>query len=260
MPLVRDKIRQTEELGLIKKMTETAIILGVGTANGTGAAIARKFAEEGKHVIICGRHRERLAVISNDIVAGGFSAEPYVVDLTNPSDQNELFDYAKSKTPVAAVVYNAGNNNYVPFEQLDEKTFEAYWRVGCLGGFLSAKRAIPILKEQGWGSLFFTGASASLRGKPGFAQFAASKGGLRNLAQALAREFGPHGIHVAHVLIDGVIDTEDTRTRFGGYVEQLGESGALSPASIADAFWYVHNQPKSCWTHEIDLRPFSEKW
>lgn len=241
-------------------MTETAIIIGAGNQNGTGAMTAHKFAAEGKHVIVSGRTAEKLERICSDIEKAGGSCEPFTCDLTQEDQIDALFAHAATKTPLAAVIFNAGNNNIIPFETIDADTFESYWRVGMLAGFLTAKRAIPLLKEQGAGSLFFTGASASMRGKPHFSHFACSKAGLRMLAQSLAREFGPQGIHVAHFIIDGVIDTEDTRSRFGEYVEGLGDEGALRPAAIADAFWYVHTQPKSCWTHEIDLRPFKENW
>ena len=116
------------------------------------------------------------------------------------------------------------------------------------------------MAAAGGGSMLFTGASASMRGRPNFAHFASSKAGLRMLAQALAREYGPKGVHVAHVVVDGVIDGEIVRTRFGEYLDKLGEDGSLSPDAIAEAFWFLHSQPRSAWTHELDLRPFCETW
>ena len=241
-------------------MSGTAIIIGAGASQGVGGALSRKFASEGCHVIVAGRTEAKVAALADEVNSAGGSAEPFVVDVTAAKDQDALFEHAAGKGELAAVLYNAGNNAIIPFEQLDAETYEAFWRVGCLGGFLTAKRAIPLLKQQGKGSLFFTGASGSMRGKSNFAHFASMKAGLRMLAQSLAREFGPQGVHVAHFIIDGVIDGEMVRSRFGEYLDQLGEDGGLSPDAIADAYWYVHTQHRSAWTHELDLRPFKENW
>jgi len=161
---------------------------------------------------------------------------------------------------VGAVVYNAGNNAMIPFDKLDEETFEDFWRVCCLGGFLTAKAALPSLLKSGGGSLIFTGASASLRGKANFAHFASAKAGLRNLAQAIAREYGPKEIHVGHIVVDGVINGERVRSRFGEYLDDLGEDGSLNPDDMAEAYWNMHGQPRNAWTHEIDIRPYKENW
>jgi len=241
-------------------MSQTAIILGAGAANGVGGALARRFAVGGYHVIAAGRTEEKVAALAEEIGAAGGSAEGMRVDVTSEADQDVLFEYAGQKGPVAAVIYNAGNNAVIPFEKLKPETVEQFWRVGCFGAFLTAQRAIPILTAQQRGSLFFTGASGSMRGKPNFAHFASMKAGLRMLAQSLAREYGPQGIHVAHFVIDGAVDGERLRSRMGAYLDSLGEDGSLSPDAIADAYWYVHSQPRTAWTHEIDLRPFSEKW
>ena len=241
-------------------MSGTVIVIGVGASNGVGGALSRQFADGGHHVVIAGRTESKVSAVAEEINASGGSAEPFVIDVTNAADQDALFAHVAPKGDLAAVLYNAGNNAVIPFEQLDAETFEAFWRVGCFGGFLTAERAIPILKAQGQGSLFFTGASGSIRGKSNFAHFASMKAGLRALAQSLAREFGPHGVHVAHFIIDGVIDGDMVRSRFGEYLDALGEDGGLSPDAIADAYWYVHQQHKSAWTHELDLRPFKENW
>ncbi|MEL7042560.1 MAG: SDR family NAD(P)-dependent oxidoreductase [Pseudomonadota bacterium] len=241
-------------------MPGSVIILGAGAAKGVGGALARRFAAEGHHVIVCGRTKSKIDALADMVNDSKGSAESFIVDVTSDADQNALFDHAAQSGPIAAVLYNAGNNAIIPFEHLDADTFEQFWRVGCFGGFLTAQRAIPLLTKQGHGSLFFTGASGSLRGKANFAHFASMKAGLRMLAQSLAREFGPKGIHVAHFIIDGVIDGDMVRSRFGEYLDALGEDGGLSPEAIAEAFWYVHSQPKSAWTHELDLRPFKENW
>lgn len=241
-------------------MSETAIILGAGASKGVGAALGRKFAEQGHHVIMTGRTAAKVEALAAEISAAGGSAESVRVDVTSEADLDALFDHAGKRGPVAAVLYNAGNNAIIPFDQLEAETVEQFWRVGCFGAFLTAKRAIPILEQQGRGSLFFTGASGSMRGKPNFAHFAMMKAGLRMLAQSLARDYGPKGIHVAHFIIDGVIDGEQVRARFGDYLDGLGEDGSLSPDAIAEAYWHVHSQHRSAWTHEMDLRPFKENW
>jgi len=241
-------------------MSDTVIVIGAGASNGVGGALARRFATEGHHVIIGGRAFEKVESLATEIKTSGGSAEGFRIDVTSAADQDALFQHADSGGKIAAVLFNAGNNAIIPFEDLEADTFEAFWRVGCFGGFLTAKRAIPLLVKQGFGSLFFTGASGSLRGKANFAHFASMKGGLRMLSQSLAREFGPKGVHVAHFLIDGVIDGELARGHFGEYLDKLGVDGALSPAAIADAYWYVHSQPRSSWTQEMDLRPFKESW
>ena len=241
-------------------MAKSVVILGVGASNGVGGALARRFAKEGLHAIVAGRTLEKVEAVAEEIRATGASAEAARVDVTSADDQDALFDRVASRGEVGAVLYNAGNNAIIPFEQLDADTYEAFWRVGTFGAFLTAKRAIPVLKSQGEGSLLFTGASGSMRGKANFAHFASMKAGLRMLAQSLAREFGPVGIHVAHVVIDGIIDGDYVSERFGEYLDHLGEDGALKPDAIADAFWHLHTQHRSAWTHELDLRPFKENW
>lgn len=241
-------------------MPGTVVVIGAGASKGVGGALARRFSSAGHHVVIGGRTLEKVHALAAEIEASGGSAEGLRIDVTSENDQNAFFAKVAERGEIAAVLYNAGNNAIIPFEQLDAETFEAFWRVGCFGGFLTAKRAAPLLLAQGHGSLFFTGASGSLRGKSNFAHFASMKAGLRMLSQSLAREYGPKGVHVAHFIIDGVIDGEMVRSRFGDYLDQLGEDGGLSPDAIAEAYWFVHNQPKSAWTQELDLRPFKENW
>ena len=242
-------------------MTEAILVLGAGTPDGVGGAIALRFAKAGYHVLVTGRTLEKVEATRDAIIAQGGAADAMSCDVTLEDDLDTVFDtLAAEGRPIASVIYNAGNNAPIPFEALTPQLFEAYWRVCCLGGFLAAKRAMPLLSEQGRGSMLFTGASASLRGKPDFAHFSAGKGALRNLTQALAREYGPQGVHVAHLIIDGVVNGDQVKSRFGNYLDKLGEDGALAPPAIADAFLMVHNQPRSAWTHELDLRPFSETW
>lgn len=241
-------------------MTGTVLVLGAGASAGVGGALVRRFAAGGHHVIAAGRTQAKVDALAASIRAEGGSAEGFRVDVTSESEQDALFERADALGPIASVIYNAGNNAIIPFESLDAATLEGFWRAGPLGAFIAAQRAMPRMAAAGNGSMLFTGASASMRGRPNFAHFASSKAGLRMLAQALAREYGPKGVHVAHVVVDGVIDGEIVRTRFGEYLDKLGEDGSLSPDAIAEAFWFLHSQPRSAWTHELDLRPFCETW
>ena len=242
-------------------MSETVLVLGVGAAAGVGAAVARKFTGAGYHVMIAGRTLEKLDATAADIRAVRGSVESIVADVTSQEDQHRVFDRVKQRNqPLAAVIYNAGSNLPIKFSDLSPEQFEDFWRIGCFGAFLTSRLALPLLSGQGKGSLFFTGASASLRGRPNFAHFAVAKAGLRNLAQALAREYGPQGIHVAHVIIDGVVNGDIVRGRFADYLDSLGDDGALDPDAVAEAFLSLHDQPITAWTHELDLRPYKEAW
>ena len=242
-------------------MTETVLIMGAGAVAGVGGALAQKFAANGFHVIVTGRTQSKLDAIVDAVISAGGSAEAVVANVTVDKDQNAVFDRVSLRDePLAAVVYNAGSNLPITFLDLTPEQFDEFWRIGCFGAFLTARLALPMLKEQGRGSLFFTGASASLRGKPNFAHFAVAKAGLRNLAQALAREYGPQGVHVAHVVIDGIVNGDIVRGRFSDYLDALGDDGALEPQAIAEAFWALHQQHPSAWTHELDLRPYKEVW
>ena len=161
-------------------MFESAIILGAGASDGVGGALARGFANNGLHAILAARTLEKIETLATEIRDAGGSAEAVQVDVTSETDQDTLFTLAAERGPIAAVLYNAGNNAIIPFEQLDADTLESFWRVGCLGAFLTAKRAIPLLKEQGRGSLFFTGASASMRGKTKFRPLRIHESGAEN--------------------------------------------------------------------------------
>lgn len=240
----------------------TALVIGVGAQIGLGAALCRRFASEGLHVLIAGRTSSKLELVVTSIVAAGGSAEAVPTDATNEIDVVKLFDRAMApgggREAAELVVYNAGGNQKVDFRELSAELFERFWRVGCFGGFLVGREAARRLVPLGRGTVIFTGASASLRGKPGYAQFAAAKAGLRIVAQSMAREYGPSGIHVAHVVIDGGIDGERLRSRRPETIRERGEDGLLNIEAIAEAYWQIHRQARSAWTHEIDLRPFKE--
>lgn len=239
---------------------ELSIIIGVGASKGVGGALVRRFSKCGAPVLIVGRTAEKIEKVADEIRALGGTAHTQVCDVTQADQVADLFEAAEKLGPIGSILYNAGNNAIIPFEDLTPEQFEQFWRTGPFGAFLVAQQAVKRMASQGHGSFLVTGASASMRGKPNFAHFSAAKGALRNLAQSLAREYGPKGIHVAHVVIDGVVNGEIVRSRFGDYLDSKGENGALEPDAIAEAFWQLHVQHPSAWTHEIDLRPFKEEW
>jgi NAD(P)-dependent dehydrogenase (short-subunit alcohol dehydrogenase family) len=219
----------------------SAIVVGVGAEQGLGAALCRRFAAEGYHVFVAGRTSDKIEKVAQAIAATGGSAEPVATDTTSEGDVARLFDRAVAARDGVSradlVVYNAGNNQRIDFREVTAEQFEALWRVGCFGGFLVGREAARRLVPLGRGTVIFTGASASLRGKPGYAQFAAAKAGLRMIAQSMAREYGPLGIHVAHVVIDGAIDGERVRTHLPELVKERGDNGLLGIDAIAESSW-----------------------
>lgn len=243
-------------------MTKTAIVAGVGAEEGIGAAVARRFGREGYHVFVAGRTQAKIDLTVARIKAGGGSAEAVVVDLTREGEVEALFDRAfTARAGLEApdvVVFNAGDNRMIPFRDVDAHLFEAFWRVGCFAGFLVGREAARRLVPLGRGTVLFTGASGSLRGKAGFAQFAAAKAGLRMISQSMAREFGPQGLHVVHVVIDGGVDGARLNSAAPGLRDQRGENGMLNVDAIAEAYWQTHVQHPSAWSQEVELRPFKE--
>jgi NAD(P)-dependent dehydrogenase (short-subunit alcohol dehydrogenase family) len=236
----------------------TALVVGVGAAHGLGAALCRRFAAEGLHVFACGRTAAKVEAVARTIADSGGRAEAVTGDATREEDVAAAFERAERSAPLEIVVYNAGLNRKADFRTLSAAEFEETWRIGCFGGFLVGREAARRLVPRGRGTVVFTGASASLRGRPGFAQFAAAKAGLRMVAQAMAREYGPAGIHVAHVVIDGGIDGERLRERFPDVARERGADGLLALDALAQAYWQLHRQHRSAWSHEVDLRPFKE--
>ena len=235
-----------------------AIVIGVGPEEGLGARICKRFAGEGLHVLVAGRSQDKLAAIAKDITEAGGSAEAVVADATSEADIQQLFARADS---LDLAVYNAGNNMPGRLADMDAEYFEACWRVGCFGGFLFGREAVRRFASQGTGgSLLFTGASASMRGKAMFGAFTAAKGGLRNLAQAFAKEYGPDGVHVGHVVVDGGIFGEKVKTAYPDYAKQQGEEGLVDIEGIVDAFQYLYRQPRNAWSFEVDLRTHVESW
>lgn len=239
-----------------------AVVIGVGPEQGLGAGLARRFAAEGRHVIVAGRTQEKLERVRASIVESGGSASTVVMDVTREADVIRLFDIAMHADEHGAsadlIAYNAGNNQPLDLRTMEADVFESFWRLNCFGGFLVGREAARRFAPLGRGSIIFSGATGALRGMPNYAHFASSKAGLRMLAQSMAREFGPLGLHVAHVVIDGPIDGERVHTRFAEHVKGRGEDELLDIDAIADAYWMLHSQHRSAWTHELDLRPYTE--
>ncbi|QBR71401.1 glucose 1-dehydrogenase [Beijerinckiaceae bacterium] len=236
----------------------TAVVVGVGAPSGLGAALARRFAREGLRVVVAGRTEQRLTLTVEAIRKAGGIAEAKVTDATRQSDIAALFDQTEIGSDLELVAYNVGNNIMLPSLETDAEIFEKTWRQNALGGFLVGQAAMRRFLPKQRGTLLFTGATASVRARPPFIAFASAKAALRAVAQGLAREFGPQGIHVAHVIIDGVIQGEYAQSKFPEFVKAKGADGLLHVDAIADTYWGLHCQPRSAWTHELDLRPFKE--
>jgi NAD(P)-dependent dehydrogenase (short-subunit alcohol dehydrogenase family) len=239
--------------------TETAIVVGVGAEAGLGARLCARFGREGLHVLVAGRSAARIEDVAERIRSAGGAATAVPTDTTREADVLRLFERADALAPgrLALTAYNAGNNAMKDFLDMDAAFFEDTWRVACFGGFLVGREAARRMVAQARGTLLFTGASASLRGRPPFGAFASAKAGLRAIAQTMARAYGPRGVHVAHVVIDGGIAGERLQ-RLPQLVAAKGEDGLLDLDAIADTFWMLHGQHRTAWTHELDVRPFKE--
>ena len=241
-------------------MTGTAIVIGVGGARGTGASSCRRFAREGLHVFAAARSLERLETLAEEIRAAGGQCTAVQTDATDSAQIDSLFDRAETAGPVELVLYNAARQGIRPLAELSDNDFESIWRITCFGGFATARAVAQRMAPAGRGTLLFTGATASLRSRPPFLGFASAKHALRALAHGAARELGPQGVHVAHVIIDGAIDGDMIRGLVPDLVDRMGEDGALDPDAIADAYWMLHTQSRSAWTLELDLRPYKESF
>jgi NAD(P)-dependent dehydrogenase (short-subunit alcohol dehydrogenase family) len=238
----------------------SVLILGVGAPHGLGAATARVFAAAGHPVVIAGRNQEKLRQAAESIAAVGPAPRVEVGDVTNAADVARFVAAAEAVAPLHVAVQNAGGNTPLPFLKVTPEMFEEHWRAHAFAGFLLGQSAIPGMLRRKTGTIIFTGATGSLRGAANFSPFAAAKAALRMVAQSLAREFGQHGIHVAHVVIDGVIEGDRALSSMAGIKERFGADGMLHPDKIAEMYLVLHRQHRSAWTHELDVRPWSEKF
>jgi len=244
-------------------MQKVALIIGAGDA--TGGAIARRFAREGYTACVTRRSLDKLQPLLDQIQSEGGTAHGFASDARKEEEVIALVEQIENTLgPIEVLVFNIGAN--APSSILDEtaRKYFKIWEMACFGGFLNArevaKRMVQRAGEGHKGTIIFTGATASLRGGANFAAFSGAKMALRALAQSMARELGPRGIHVAHVVVDGAIDTAFIRDNFPERYALKAEDGILNPDHIADAYWMLHRQPRDAWTHEIDLRPYLEKF
>jgi NAD(P)-dependent dehydrogenase (short-subunit alcohol dehydrogenase family) len=241
----------------------TAAVIGAGDF--IGSAIARKFAREGYTVFAGRRSADKLASLKADIESAGGRCEARALDARKEEDVVNFLNEADARAPLEVCVFNPGANVNFPVLETTERVFRKVWEMACYGGFLTGREAARLMLAHGKGTILFTGATASLRGGKGYAAFASAKFGLRAVAQSMARELGPQNIHVAHLIIDAGVDTAFVRERIrarGGdeAVARLEPDQLMHPDSIADAYWYLHNQKRDAWTFELDVRPYREAW
>jgi NAD(P)-dependent dehydrogenase (short-subunit alcohol dehydrogenase family) len=240
-----------------------AILVGAGDA--IGAAVARRFAEGGYTVCICRREAAKSQGLVDELKAKGHSIHAFSVDARQEAEVQKLFaEVEQSIGPIEVCLFNAGSNVNKPLIETTEKLFFKAWELACYAGFLVGREAARVMVPRGRGTIFFTGATASLRGGQGFAAFSAAKFGLRGVAQAMARELGPRNIHVVHLIIDAGVDSEAIHQRMkaakGIDASDIPPDSLTKTSSIAEAYWFAHQQKRDGWTHELDLRPSVEKW
>jgi NAD(P)-dependent dehydrogenase (short-subunit alcohol dehydrogenase family) len=242
-------------------MNEPRAILVVGAGDATGGAIARRFAREGYIACLTRRSADKLQPLVAQIEAEGGRAHGFGSDARKEDEVIALVEKIEREiAPIEVAVFNIGANVRFPITETTSRVYFKVWEMACFAGFLMGREVARVMLPRGRGTILFTGATASLRGREGFAAFAGAKHGLRALAQSMARELWPKGIHVAHPVIDGAIDTEFIRTNFPERYATKDRQGILDPEHIADAYWQIHCQPRDAWTHETDLRPWIETW
>ena len=242
-------------------MSDRKAILVIGAGDATGAAVARRFAREGYVACVTRRSEEKLAPLVERIRAEGGEAHGFGSDARKEEEMVALVDRVERDiAPIEVAVFNVGANVRFDVTETTSRVYFKVWEMACFGGFLMGREVARRMLPRVRGTIIFTGATASLRGRAGFSAFAGAKHGLRALAQSMARELGPRGIHVAHPIIDGAIDTDFIRTTFPDLYARKEEGGILDPEHIAEAYWQLHLQPRDAWTHEMDLRPWTESW
>lgn len=242
-------------------MADRRAALVVGAGDATGGAIARRFGDEGYTVVCTRREENSLQPLVEEIRKRGGEAHGFGSDARDEDQTIQLFNRIESEiAPLEVLVFNIGANVRFPIGETTSRVYRKVWEMAAFAGFLAGREASRVMTPRGRGTIIFTGATASLRGGPGFAAFAGAKFALRALAQSMARELGPKGIHVAHTIIDGAIDTQWIEENFPERHALKSQDGILNPEHIADAYWMLHQQPRDAWTHELDLRPWIEKF
>jgi len=242
-------------------MNNKKVVLVVGAGDATGGAIAKRFASEGFIACVTRRSADKLQPLVDAIIAEGGEAHGFACDARKEDDVIALIEDIETRVgPIDACVFNIGAN--VPCSILEEtaRKYFKIWEMACFSGFLNAREVAKRMVTRQRGTILFTGATAGLRGASGFAAFAGAKHGIRALAQSMARELGPMNIHVAHVVVDGAIDTDFIRNSFPEKYATKDQDGILDPGHIAENYWYLHSQPRDAWTFELDLRPWNERW
>ncbi|MFE1814018.1 SDR family oxidoreductase [Metapseudomonas otitidis] len=237
------------------------VVLVIGAGDATGGAIAKRFAREGYIACVTRRSADKLQALVDEIRAEGGQAFGFGSDARKEEEVNALVEQIERDIgPIEAFVFNIGAN--VPCSILDEtpRKYFKIWEMACFAGFLTSQAVAKRMVTRERGTLLFTGATAGLRGAAGFAAFAGAKHAIRALAQSMARELGPRNIHVAHVVVDGAIDTAFIRDTFPDLYARKDQDGILDPEHIADNYWFLHSQPRDAWTFELDLRPWVERW
>ena len=238
---------------------KVALIIGAGDA--TGGTIARRFAREGYVACVTRRSADKLAPLVVQIEADGGRAFAFASDARKEEEMVALVERIEREVgPIEVAVFNIGANVRFGITETTARVYFKVWEMACFAGFLMGREVAKVMLPRGRGTIIFTGATASLRGREGFSAFAGAKHALRALAQSMARELGPKGIHVAHPVIDGAIDTEFIRSNFPDRYAMKDQDGILNPEHIADAYWAIHSQPRDAWTHETELRPWLESW
>ena len=242
-------------------MNTKKAILVIGAGDATGGAVAKRFAREGYIACVTRRTEEKLRPLVDDIKASGGQAHGFASDARKEQDMVALIEKIEREiAPIEVAVFNIGANVRFSITETTARVYQKVWEMACFGGFLMGREIAKVMLTRGRGTIIFTGATASLRGREGFTAFAGAKHALRALAQSMARELWPQGIHVAHPIIDGAIDTEFIRSNFPERYALKDQQGILSPDSIAEAYWQIHQQPRDAWTHETELRPWMENW
>jgi NAD(P)-dependent dehydrogenase (short-subunit alcohol dehydrogenase family) len=240
------------------------VALLVGAGDAIGAAVARRFAAGGYSVCVARRDAERSQSVVEEIIASGGTAHSLGTDVRSEEAVQALFAQVEAELgPIEACLFNAGANVKSPLVETSARLFFKAWELACYAGFLTGREAARYMVPRRRGTILFTGATASVRGGAGFAAFAAAKFGLRAVAQSMARELAPKNIHVAHLVIDGAIDSEAIRRRLSaatGEMPDLVADSLIQTRSVAEAYWALHTQSRDGWTHELDLRPYSERW
>ena len=242
-------------------MSAQRVCCVIGAGDATGSAVARRFAKEGYTVCAARRTEAALKPLIDQITQEGGRALAFGLDARREDQVVGFIDRIEAEVgPMEVLVFNVGGNVRFPILETTSQKYFKVWEMCAMAGFLAGREAARVMLPRGRGTLLFTGATASLRGAAGFAAFAGGKAALRALAQSMAREFGPQGLHVAHVVIDGLIDTAFARDHFAQRMAELGPDGILNPDHIAEAYWWLHSQPRDTWTFELDLRPSVERW